>query len=367
MLQYRSDAVRPAPVDAIVVPTARPAESLKVAIDLAGQCGCVLVALCSRQAVSEVVIELAQASGVELVCVDVTQDYRSWGVLPDFNADQLLDGTAYERRTDVGFKRNLALLLALLVGWRRMFFLDDDIVVDDAEDLRRAAGLLRDYPAVGLEVGGFPDNSVVCHANRAVGSFQDTFIGGGAMAVDPMRINSFYPKIYNEDWFLLVGGRKSRRYAVVGEASQAEYDPYDSARARSEEFGDCVAEGVYALLDVGRYGRRAVEIGYWEQFLAARRSLIEDIVERIDGLVEPADVRKRMCDALHAAYDQNRGISPGLCVEYLAAWRADRERWLETVMKRRRLHLNSWHADRIDAAIRALGLTDHAVHVPGHR
>jgi len=120
--------------------------------------------------------------------------------------------------------------------------------------LSPAAGLLSTYNAVGLSIGGFPDNSVVCHAYRDVGGSQQSFIGGGALAVVLSRNHSFFPKIYNEDWFYLLDAEKGLQpLAVTGAVRQSPYDPYRSPeRARAEEFGDVLAEGVFWLLDQRR-------------------------------------------------------------------------------------------------------------------
>ncbi len=82
---------------------------------------------------------------------------------------RLLVSTIFERRTDVSIKRNLALMLSHMLRWERVVFLDDDIRVPNPDDLSKAAGLLDTHAAVGLRVGGFPDNSMVCHAFRDAG------------------------------------------------------------------------------------------------------------------------------------------------------------------------------------------------------
>src|SRR5437016_6213547 len=78
-------------------------------------------------------------------------------------------GLRFERRTDVSLKRNIGLAVARMAGWQRLMFLDDDIVVEEPDHIRKAGALLGTFGAVGLANNGFPDNSVVCHANRAAG------------------------------------------------------------------------------------------------------------------------------------------------------------------------------------------------------
>jgi hypothetical protein len=57
-------------------------------------------------------------------------------------------------------KRNLGLLLSHMLRWKHVVFLDDDIKVPDPADLSKAASLLSTYAAVGLGIGGFPDDGV---------------------------------------------------------------------------------------------------------------------------------------------------------------------------------------------------------------
>lgn len=318
-------SVPPGDVDAIVVPTVRPTPYLRTAVNVAADLGCTLVVLCSRHASVTGATELAVSRGVEVVAVDLE---RPPDLLPSFTTTELLDQPPFRRRSDLSLKRNLALLLAQLVGWRRVVFLDDDITVPDPADLRRAAGLLDTCAAAGLAVDGFPDNSVVCHANRAVGRHQETFVGGGALAVNTAALaDSFFPRIYNEDWFFLLDDEGLRPTAVTGTVVQQPYDPFaDETRARSEELGDCLAEGVFGLLDQGMRVRDATT-DYWAAFLADRHQLITDLLALVADLDrEPAE-RERMAAALRAARGRSQLIDPELCVDYLAAWRTDRQLW----------------------------------------
>jgi len=165
------------------------ARYLGMAAKLARHLGCPLVTLHSGRWTSARAAADRIGSGVDLIAIDVPD--LSTLRLMDLETSRLLAGTRFARKTDTSAKRNLGLLLAHALGWQRIIFLDDDIQVPDPGDLRRAAGLLDTYNAVGLENRGFPDNSVVCHAFRMVGGSQNSFIGGGALAVDTRRNRSF--------------------------------------------------------------------------------------------------------------------------------------------------------------------------------
>jgi hypothetical protein len=315
-------------LNAIIVPSARTAPYLRESAGLAEELACPLVVLCSKRAKrAEIVQDLDDhVILVDLVAIDVPDGARP--PMPEFATTRLLAGTPFERGYDVSLKRNLGLVLAHAAGWRRVVFLDDDMTVPDPADLRRAVSLLDDHDGVGLDICGHPDNSVVCHAHREAGGWQETFVGGGALAVPTDRIDTFFPDIYNEDWFFLLGESELRRVALIGRAFQQPYDPFaDPDRARREEFGDTLAEGIFALLDKGE-SLQAADEAYWRGFLRARVALIDDVIQRTAKLdMDPAQ-RDRMLGSLKAARGrQLHYITAAWCVRYMEAWLADRTLW----------------------------------------
>ncbi|HEX5119076.1 MAG TPA: hypothetical protein VFW65_28135 [Pseudonocardiaceae bacterium] len=327
--------------------------TLRSAVELAAAYHCPLVMLHSGPASVHPAHALAGRAGVEFVGIDM--DAVGPVPLPQLECDELLRGSQFERRDDLSAKRNIALLLAMLAGWRRVAFLDDDIAMPLPDDLGEAAALADRYSIVGLELGGFPDNSVVCHANRAVGGCQDMFIGGGALVVDVQRCDCLVPNVYNDDWMFMLTTVQSAGAAVVGQAVQAWYDPYaDTERARSQEFGDCLAEGIYALLDDGQ-GLPDADLDYWDRFLGARREFIDRIIAGVDGSGRSRHQRHTMRRALRAAAERSREITPRLCRDYLAAWQADREKWRTLLPDYRRIAPPG--EPRLDEALAELGLT----------
>jgi hypothetical protein len=323
--------VRPTPnaqdsLDAIIVPSGREAGHCQHAAELAKRLGCVLIVLASRQSRSGDVRAVAESVGLQRLHV---LDFPTVGNsgLPVLSTTKLFVHKGMERRTDVSAKRNFGLAVAHMAGLRRTLFLDDDMKIRKPGHLRAAAGLLRSHDAVGLRLVGFPDNSVVCHANRTV-DVQGTFVGAGALVVAADRINSFFPDIYNEDWFFLLDHSKLLPVAVTGRARQQRYDPFDNEeRARAEEFGDVLAEGLFAILD--HRGRiEDADLAYWRFFVVERRRFIENILNRLPGAAIAARHRERVGRSLLAARDQLlTRISPELCVQYLDAWRQDLDKW----------------------------------------
>jgi hypothetical protein len=326
LISSAEGSARPVKVDAIIVPTARPVAYLREAATAAAALKCPLVTLHSRKWTSAYKAAVLLDSAVDLIAIDVPE--AATLQLPELETSRLLAGTIFKRRTDVSTKRNLGLMLSHMLRWNRVVFLDDDIRVPNPGDLSKAVGLLDTYAAVGLGIGGFPDNSAVCHAFRDAGGWQETFIGGGALAVAVKRNRSFFPNVYNEDWFFVLdGGKRLQPVASVGEVLQYPYDPYRVQRARAEEFGDVLAEGTFWLLDQGKSASDG-DLDHWRDFLAHRQQFIE----QVQGMVErstriDATVRRRMREALTAALCRNACITPELCVNYMNALATDQDRW----------------------------------------
>ncbi|SDG06711.1 hypothetical protein SAMN05216553_105169 [Lentzea fradiae] len=328
LLDSAPETASRAHVDAIIVPTIRGARVLRHAMSLASRLKSVLVVLCSGSDTSApAVAALAATTGAEVLALDV--GCTSARLLPEFKTTTGLERTRLRHHSDLSLKRNLGLLIARLAGWERIAFLDDDIHVPDAFDLERAAALTGDYAGVGLRIGGYPDNSVVCHAYREAGGPQDTFVGGGALVVRTGSTSSFFPKIYNEDWFFLLGGEKLRPTAVTGLALQQPYDPFNlDERARMEEFGDTIAEGLFWLLDEGRPLTDA-NATYWSRYLDKRRKFIVQTMNMVrEAEVDPGR-RSKMLGSLTAAWGRSQYIRPQWCSDYVRAWREDRQVWRE--------------------------------------
>jgi hypothetical protein len=350
-LLTRVDAalVQPARMDAIIVPNGRPAPYLEQAIGLAKEHSAHLLLMCSLRADASSAALMAKRAGVRVTAIDIDPELLPPGLVPEFATDKLLRFSRFQRYVDTSFKRNLGLLIATLAGWERILFLDDDIVLRRLPHLGAAAGLLAAHPVVGLANEGMPDNSVVCHALRDIGEAQDTFIGGGALAVGAEAFGSFFPNIYNEDWFFLLDEGRLRPSAVTGTAFQYDYDPYrDGERARGEELGDTLAEGVFGLLDNGD-SLAAADARYWDAFLLERRRIISTTIDRVGQAPIDAAQKARMIVALKAAIGRSHLIKPELCVQYLKAWQTDCLRW--------RRHVDGYPRNLgIDGALATLGL-----------
>jgi hypothetical protein len=244
----------------------------------------------------------------------------------------------FNRTNDLSTKRNLGLVLARLHGWSKIAFVDDDITISRRDYIARLAGQLDNHQVAGMRVPEFPDNSVVCHARRLAGLTQDVFVTGAVLGVQCNNLPlPFFPDIYNEDWFFFAEEAAARKLPRVGQARQLEYDPFASPnRARCEEFGDLLAEGLYAFIGEEdpslplEEQLRGATGPYWSRFIEARHGAIHETRDALRRYIDWDADNEKACAALNslaAAESQLQTITADLCVDYLAAWRTDLAAW----------------------------------------
>jgi hypothetical protein len=278
---------------------------------------------------------VARTPGARSLIVPIPDNWKHPKFPTRTSAAEFKDANA-GRESDLSAKRNLGLLLARLHGWSKVAFVDDDLL--DTDNIARLAGQLERHQVAGMLVRRHPDNSVVNHARRLAGFAQGVFVTGAVLGVHCNSLPlSFFPDIYNEDWFFFAKEAAARELPCVGHARQAEYDPFATPdRARKEEFGDLLAEGLYAVFgeedpSVPFYEQLdAATRTYWSRFIEARREVITDTMTRLDRLTQPDTDNGRVASALKslaAAEIQLGTITPDLCVNFLDAWRGDLDDW----------------------------------------
>jgi hypothetical protein len=259
-------------------------------------------------------------------------------MFPTQTSSQVFRTANAHRVSDLSAKRNIGLLLARLHGWNKIAFLDDDITISRPGDIVRLAAQLDRHQVAGMIVRKHPDNSVVCHARREAGLQQDVFLTGAALGVRCDRLPlSFFPDIYNDDWLFFAREAASRQLPRVGYARQPEYDPYARAeRAMCEEFGDLLAEGLYALIGEENpslpFGEqlRGATTAYWSRFIEARRQVLTETNTLLVGFLDKNGDSRRVSSAiasLEAAERQLDTITADHCVNFINAWREDLAHW----------------------------------------
>lgn len=329
-------------LDAIIIPASRRASSFDALIKLSAELGARVVVICSKLAKIEDVAErVARTPGARALIIEIPKNYRV-PQMPSRTSSRRFQEACAGRASDLSAKRNLGLLLARLNGWNKIVFVDDDIILTNPEAFKRLARRLERVQIAGMVCRDFPDNSVVCHARRHAGLSQDNFVSGSVLGVNCADLPlSFFPDIYNEDWFFFSKAVVRYELANVGDANQLPYKPFaDPQRARHEEFGDLLAEGLFSLID--EIGDQSVEeaegqstdyeqlfelatVEFWAEFIVARRGAYQ---ETRKGLQSRTDAEARQAlRSLAAAEQQLRTITPELCVAFLDAWQEDLAEW----------------------------------------
>jgi hypothetical protein len=310
------------PVDAIVVPAARSAANLESALLLGAALDAQVVVLCSRAArVDEVLRQADGVGGARCTAVDLEGPVDG---LPDLATSAFAEAPI-PWHGDLSLKRNLGLVLGRRCGWRTVVFLDDDIRGISPALVASAVGTLSHHAAAGMPATRFPDNSVVGHARRLAIGDQGVFVSGSALAVDVRRVDSFFPAIYNEDWLFLAPYLEDRTVAAVGSVRQDFQDPFAQlSRARDEEFGEVIGEGLVGCLHTGSLHSPLSE-RYWAEFLQVRGEFIKTVALgcRLSDHPDAAGAAA----ALDIAESARRELSPRVLADYVSAWRADHGSW----------------------------------------
>ncbi|MFI7588081.1 hypothetical protein ACIB24_13515 [Spongisporangium articulatum] len=317
-------------VDAVIVPSRRPPTMLRTAARVARKLDVPLVVLTSKSWSEEEAHEVldGRPGAVVPLGARVRRPFFRLSVA------QLSD-TRRNPHADTAAKRNVGLRLARRLGWRRVLFLDDDVVDLPRSQVLAAAGAMEGagLRAVGWALADFPDNSVICHLRREVRLEQGIFIGGGALLVDTLGEVPFFPPVYNEDWLFLHDPVREGRVTMAGEVGQEAFNPFKVRRARREEFGDILAEGLFGLIHAERPVEEALSADLWHEVLRGRAVMLQEVRERMTLLFAgpgvPARRRRTFERCWQASVEECTSFAPSLFTAYVRAWRDDQDRWVE--------------------------------------
>jgi hypothetical protein len=307
-----------------------------------------VVFLCSGKAKIEAIAELASRyPTLTWMAVEGPYPYEGY----EQNFETTYTSIAYGSEKDTPQKRNIGLLLARLMGWDTVFFLDDDVAIT-REQLYKAIDLLHHGNAAiaGFSARSYPDSSVAVHARRLASGSIDSFIGTGAMAVrTDRRILSFFPHIYNEDWlFLLVYCLFGDQDVVwAGTIKQRYFNPFrNPLRAQIEEPGDILGESLVRLAmsirndlkDESSFEtamQKLVKLAnkqFWESEINDRVSFIQETREKLYR--KPLQrYRRQALKALDSSLerllgsDGQSGIRAEEFFQWMQAWIHDLEQW----------------------------------------
>jgi len=316
--------------DAVIVPSARGADSVLRAAVSARNAGAYLVVLPSRRTtVSSTIDMLADHGWPEGSYLVASLDTEA---LFRLSLNSMGEQFAAAGFSDVALKRNVGLMLARTMGWKSILFIDDDVQAMNWSQLRKTAGLLRGIDrggcsrrAVGWAFSDFPDFSVVGHALRFGRDVEAALAGGGALAVDCDSVLPFFPSVYNEDHLFLLALLLTDPYSVglAGSLNQDEYDPFgDTRRGVYQEFGDVLSYGLYQLF----FEEISMDVAglpdYWAAVLAYRRVLMGHSTARLLQLGVENGV-----ECLRMAEEQHCDDWPNLLAGYFLSWIDDLRSW----------------------------------------
>lgn len=352
-------------VDAIVVPTIRPAEHLRSAVQFAADTRCDLILIYTDRPPDGLSTVLAGLRPGQATLLTVRSDIQDR--LLDLGAS-LPQSLVSPAALDISRKRNLGLLIGRVCGWQRMLFLDDDIRKLNAPKLSSAAALLDDYPVVGLQVRKYPDASVVGHARRLTGRRQEPFISGGSLLVNPQLLNGYFAPVYHEDWLFLINHVRKGEVAIGGSVGQLPYLPFSaSKRAEFEEFGDVLLSGLLWLVhtrarsDVAgkfhsvaesEYWRDATNPRFWKQILEQRAALLQNIVIRLTTQNSDHPAALSSLDAARQRLDE---LKPADFASFTERWLTSLAIWRSRLSSLSPVDLADKARD-IDKVLAALGL-----------
>ena len=312
---------------------------------------CPIISISSREAnpadITRIVEDEFPGSHVSMIHVNLDEVDSSWQ--PNFESSE--DKCASSTRTnDVAWKRTLGQMIALCLGWDYLLFLDDDITsVDDVGSNFSALNLMFALRAMednqNIQIMGWPavefaDHSVVGHACCLVGLPQNVFLGAGTLLVRVTNNMSFFPQgIYNEDLLMMIGtaARTPKPYqalAQVGTTLQAPFDPFSDLRARSEEVGELLGEGLLNLLE-DHGGDFCYMMGshYWKQAISHRKDLIRTVIKKRAGWLliwneeDPPLSDDPVVHCMNSALWVHKNITAEDLSAYADKWWRDHQQW----------------------------------------
>ena len=335
---------------AIIMPISRPISNvrdiLRQNMRLCERHGIQLVALCSGAARASEFATLTKdfemlawtAVGGPFTFGDTNFDFTSCGAPFGFPSEH-----------DLAAKRNFGLLLARHMGWSYVLFADDDIRLTDALISKQIALARQGAVLAAHNSRDYPDHSVVVGAYRELygAGNVDTYLSSQALLLSVEDgLLSFYPQIYNEDWlFILPYVLKHGKAIWSGSVKQREYNRFVRQRARHEEAGDLIAEGLMRLaVDIvanrrdRTYGEllealaERADATFWEKEILRRAVFIRELLLRSSPrFLRPKSVRiqgsLKVSLRTLVGDDSHSGLDPEQIACWVTAWVDDLKRW----------------------------------------
>lgn len=227
----------------------------------------------------------------------------------------------------LGYARNYAIILAKIFGFKRVLFMDDDIIVGDANLILRMFGMLNNADFVGAEIKGMPDFSVVDFVMQEIGIEPYRFMSGGFLAFNLDSVYEYFLNYYNEDWIWLFLHEPKARVVKYGEVHQLPYDPFENAveRALQQEFGEILVKGVMEAEIKNDFTLLKNNIS-WRKILKKRKDNLREIKEMCKN--KKFEIGVDVCSAL---LEYHRHLSPDNFVGIFKQYFSKKISWLDLI------------------------------------
>jgi len=220
---------------------------------------------------------------------------------------------------DLPLKRNYAIWFSIKKGFNKILLVDDDITRINSAIIETGVFLLDKYIAVGSFIENYPDTSLIGHIQLNQGIEIKCFLSGSFLLVSPRKITSFFPKIYNEDWVFMTPMILGKKICAAGKIKQKPCDPFAvPEKAIYQEFGEVIAEGLFALINKSAFNLR-YENCVWKEILLKRKCELLDLQRKAKCNIQQ--------DIISIALEQNVKILPSDCTEYIYSLDEDTMSW----------------------------------------
>ncbi len=215
---------------------------------------------------------------------------------------------------DLPVKRNFALLHATQKKFENILLIDDDIEGISKNIFNKGIAALESNYISGCLVEGFADTSVIGHIEQKYGERYFPFLSGNFLFINPIKTESFFPLIYNEDWLFMIPSINQNKVSAVDVIFQKSYDPFDDiCRIKLQEFGEVIAEGLFELIYQSKFEDRYSE-QFWNEYLNYRKSYVEELLPKADKMFVPF---------LKESLSISEKIKANHCVDFIKDWEED--------------------------------------------
>lgn len=225
-----------------------------------------------------------KASVQNLACIYENVTYVDNNYCKHLVHPDLITGIEYQFLTrdlgnsewNLGYARNIALLIAKKQHFQKVLFADDDITVDSVEIIDSTFSKLDEVDFFGRHITGKRDNSIVGHIAEELGHETSRMISGGFMAFLLKNVKYYFLNVYNEDWIWLYLHLMHFSYELSGEATQEYSDilPKDSEVIQFQEVGEILLDGIIRTCRSGDF-QEALTDRFWYVIVDERKNFLE--------------------------------------------------------------------------------------------